>query len=586
MSFLTYHRRDLFYASLAATGLAILLVPFARIGVDPHHDGIMLKPALDVLAGQTLFRDTFMQYGALTCYLQVAALWIQPTLLCLKLMTATAYVATLLVLYATWRLLLPRSLTLLSCGLFILFLPAYEKNAFGEFWVLLPWSSVLALLLQSLGLYALLQVIRHEQAVRWAVTLGLACAGAFWCRQSVGVFLIGAVAVIGLALHWTGWRPAQHCPRQLLLWTGAGLAGVSGLLLGVIVFSGAAPEWWYQNFTWPRQWALSPATVTWPIITKVFLHPTTGAALLGLGFAAVLPGLVRRFWPAFPTRGLWLYFSFLAAVLLWQRELVLRALALREGGWPVVFPLLILLHTVVSLTRGVATRAQPQSGEHHLVAAFSALSLASILQYYPVPDPWHVFWSLAPAFGLCVHAFWRWSGWSAPVVTGVILLALLPALSEKNRAVRECLAQPWVTLSAPSVLRGMRVEPELAQRFGYITAALAPVLRAHPALPSALIGDDALYLCFTDNRTNPTPYFVTWQGLASNEENQRRWDNIHRIRPLIFLLNFPGEAADDFYQRAHYVPVLYARQAGWEVAIPRELSLAPGDRSEGQPAKP
>src|SRR3954468_13220014 len=91
-----------------AGGLALLLwcwlIPFARIGVDPHHDGIMLKPALDVLAGQTLFRDTFMQYGALTCYLQVVALWIQPTLLCLKLMTAAAYVATLLVLYATWRL--------------------------------------------------------------------------------------------------------------------------------------------------------------------------------------------------------------------------------------------------------------------------------------------------------------------------------------------------------------------------------------------------------------------------------------------------------------------------------------------------
>ena len=36
-----------------------------------------------------------MQYGALSCYVQVVALWFQPTLLCLKLVTAAAYVATL-----------------------------------------------------------------------------------------------------------------------------------------------------------------------------------------------------------------------------------------------------------------------------------------------------------------------------------------------------------------------------------------------------------------------------------------------------------------------------------------------------------
>lgn len=582
MSFLTTHRRDLLYAGLAATGLAIMLVPFARIGVDPHHDGIMLKPALDVLAGQTLFRDTFMQYGALTCYLQAVALWIQPTLLCLKLMTAAAYVATLLLLYATWRLLLPRSLTLLSCGLFILFLPSYEKNWFSEYWVLLPWSSVLAMLLQCLGLYALLQVIRHEQAPRWALILGLACAGAFWCRQSVGIIMIGTVAATGLALQWTGWRPAHHSPRQLLLWIGAGLAGVSALLLGTIVFSGAVPEWWYQNFVWPRKWAVSPSNVSWQIALKVFLHPAPGAMLLGLGLAAVLPGLLRRRWSVFSARGILLYYVCLGVVLVWQRERVLPALALRDGGWSLVFPLLVLLQSVISLVRGLAARAQPKPVEYYLVVAFAALSLASVLQYYPVPDPWHVFWSLAPAFGLCVYAFWRWSGWPAPVTAGVLVVALLPALAGKIRSVRECLAQPLVTLSAPAALRGMRVEPALAQRVGLIMDAIGPVLRANPSLPSALIGDDAMYLCFTDNHTNPTPYFVTWLGLASNEENLRRWDNIQRTRPLIFLLNARWEAVDDFYRRAHYVPVLSARRVALEVAIPEELSVAPA----GRPANP
>src|SRR3954466_2359231 len=119
---------DRLIALLLAVAVVAYLVPFARTGVDPHHDGIMLKPALDVLSGQTLFRDTFMQYGALSCYLQVAALLVLPTLLSLKVLTVAVYAATLFLLYASWREILPRALTLLSCGLFMLFLPGYERN--------------------------------------------------------------------------------------------------------------------------------------------------------------------------------------------------------------------------------------------------------------------------------------------------------------------------------------------------------------------------------------------------------------------------------------------------------------------------
>src|SRR3954469_15971490 len=102
--------RDSIYAALLAAGLAMVLVPLAHLGIDPHHDGIMLKPALDVLSGQVLFRDSFMQYGALTCYLQALALWFSPTLLSIRLLAAAAYVVTLLFLYSAWRMILPRSL--------------------------------------------------------------------------------------------------------------------------------------------------------------------------------------------------------------------------------------------------------------------------------------------------------------------------------------------------------------------------------------------------------------------------------------------------------------------------------------------
>jgi hypothetical protein len=227
------NRRDALLAGLLSAGLVTMLVPFARLGVEFHHDGIMLKPALDVLSGQVLFRDTFMQYGALTCYLQVLALWIHPSLLSVKLMTVAAYGVTLFFLYATWRLILPRSLTILSCCLFILFIPAYEKDWYGHYLVFLPWSSVFSMMFQSIGIYALFKIIRGEQSEQWGLVLGVTCASVFWCRQPVGLIMIGCVAVIWIALLWTRWGSGDYSKGSVFLRIFAGFTVVNVCMLGL-----------------------------------------------------------------------------------------------------------------------------------------------------------------------------------------------------------------------------------------------------------------------------------------------------------------------------------------------------------------
>ena len=50
-------------------------LPPAMRGIDSHHDGFMLKCAMDVFSGQTIHKDTFTQYGVLSTYLQVGFLW-------------------------------------------------------------------------------------------------------------------------------------------------------------------------------------------------------------------------------------------------------------------------------------------------------------------------------------------------------------------------------------------------------------------------------------------------------------------------------------------------------------------------------
>lgn len=583
-------RRDALVAGLIAVVLVVLLWPLARQGVDSHHDGIMLKPALDVLSGQVLFRDTFTQYGALTTYLQAAVLWFQPTLLALRLMTVAAYALALFFLYATWREILPRPLSVLACGLFALFIPGYEKNWLGQYWMLLPWSSVYALVFQSLGLYAVSRIIRDTAAVHWGAVLGAACACTFWCRQPVGIIMTGCAVASGLALQWAGWTPVNSTRRAIMVAILAGFVAVNALLLGSVILTGALPEWWYQNFIWPSKWAQGSENVSFRLFISYFVHPSAGAGLLLLLPALFAPGLLQRAGVVLTPRRQWLYYLVLAGVLGWQHERVLGLLALRDGGWTALLPVMIMGQALLCLGLVFRKTGTPKTTEYYLVAALAAQAAGSVLQYYPVPDSWHVLWALAPAFGLGVYIFWRSARWSVAVTTLVLTAAFAPSFWAKIQSARQSLTRSLVTLEHPAVLRGMRVPATQAESFRRITTVLELIERHQPGIPSALIGNDALFLCFTQNRTNPTPYYVTWIGLADQPMNQKRWNYIQTVRPLMFLHKARWEAVNDFYRRARYLPVLYVEEQALEIAIPQELADAMGLKvyggdAAGGPAK-
>ena len=580
------NKRDLLTASLLVVVLVATLAPFAGLGIDRHHDGIMLKPALDVLSGQVLYRDTFMQYGALSCYLQVFALWIQPTLLSLRFLTVAAYSVSLVLLYASWRQILPRSLTILSCGLFIFFIPCYEKNTIGQFWVLFPWSSVFAVMFQSLGLYALFAIIKGRQPQLWGLVLGMTCACVFWCRQPVDA-MTGTLPIIWLALRWTKWSPGNESGRPILFRIVGGFAGVSALMLATVVISGAVPEWWYQNFIWPRKWAQhTSGYTTWAEVFSVFLHPIAGVNLLLLCLAVAAPALIKRSRPNLSFRAHIIYFPGLGGVLTWQYDWTLQVLAWREGGWTVLLPLVLLLQAISSIFSIFADQGTPKTTEYYLVATLAALSLGSLLQYFPVPDPWHILWSLAPGFGLVIFGFWRWTRCSAPVVAVAIATAFLPSLFAKIQLARESLDRPLVTLNHPAVLRGMKVPPKQARAIGQITDTLDRIFRYRSDIPSALIGHDALFLCLNPNLANPSPYFVTWYGLTEDTDETKRWAYVQRVRPLIFVHNLKWEAVDAFYRQINYVPLRHLPDEWLEIAIPKELADAMGHTANGPRPEP
>lgn len=573
-------RTDLLIAVLLGVFLALWLLPFARDGVDPHHDGIMLKPALDVLSGQALFRDSFTQYGALTTYLQVIALSIEPTLLSLRFMTIGAYVVILCGLYALWRQILPRPLAAFSCGLFVLFLPLYEKDWFGAQWILLPWSSAYALMFQVIALGALCQVIRDVQAARWSVVVGVACACVFWCRQPVGVVTTGCVAAIWLALYFAGWSPVHTSRRAIATRMIAGFLLVNALAVASLIVTDALPAWWYQNFTWPAKWAQHMEN---ELRAGYFLYPVPAAGLLLLLLAILAPSLAARvgFQPG--RRLVTAYYVGLGALALWQHYHVLAWLTWRFGGWTIVIPVVALAAGIACLVLVFWKRSAPRTTEYYLVAAIAAMAGGALLQYYPLPDPWHVVWAMAPALGLVVYVFWRASRWPAPVATLVLVAAFAPSIWSKAQMVREALARPLITLERPAVLRGMRAPAEAAQRIDRIAALVEQVERQRPDISTVVIGNDALFACFTHNLTNPTAFYVTWAGLGEPADSQQRWNYIHANRPLMFLHHARWDAVAEFYRKERYVPLLYFHEDALEVAVPQEIADALGVTTYGAP---
>ena len=161
---------------------------FSFLGVDPHHDGIMLKPASDIAKGQMLFRDTFNQYGALTTIFQSWTLTVfGHYLIVIKLLTVFFYGLIAVVLWLIWSLFLPEVLATGACSIWLFLAPYHHPDCY-----FLPWSSVYALFFQLVTLYSLLRFLQTKKNL-WQIIAGISIALTFWCRQPVGVFLFGSV---------------------------------------------------------------------------------------------------------------------------------------------------------------------------------------------------------------------------------------------------------------------------------------------------------------------------------------------------------------------------------------------------------
>lgn len=212
---------------------------FACIGIDLGHDGVMLKPAIDVANGQVLFRDTFTQYGALTTFIQALALkMFGPYLIVIRLTTVLFYSLSVMLLYYIWRNFLAPSFFWIMYGLFLVLAPFY-------FWIFLPWSSIYALFFMLLAnLYMITFIKRGSAWLLWAA--GATSALAFWCRQPSGIVMYLALLLyfaVCLTLEWKNWKRILNNFGMCT----AGYLICCLLFLVYLALNDALTDWFFQS---------------------------------------------------------------------------------------------------------------------------------------------------------------------------------------------------------------------------------------------------------------------------------------------------------------------------------------------------
>lgn len=522
-----------FRARLAAVPLApfasvltlLVFLPFARLGVDAHHDGILLKPALDVASGQVLFRDTFSQYGALVTWAHAAALVLfGKTLLTLKVFTVVCYAIAAFFFTRVAEHYLPRAWVGMSLLLWIVFAPFYAPG-----WTLLPWASVPALVGQGIALWALLQAPATPTR-RYAVVAGIAAAATLWMRLPVGILLSIAV-LMALAYRRT---------FSALVASFSAMVLVHLLLIGILVTSGSYEAWIQQTIEWPARWAGEAGFDFRRIWHNLLVYESGSFRASRVKLYRVLSVGVFAFALLYPLRArrprLWV--SVVATLGVWIVE---PQFFKTLEGWAVLIPVVVLVTTLNEMIRGRA----------YALVAGGIVATASWAQYYPIDCPRHLYWGLGPALGVFLALGAR--DFMQKRLVGLALLLAPLAIDQGFDAMIR-----FTTTDTPlraSVLRGLLELPDEAARLNQIDAHVKKGLERNPNAPFITDGGDALYATFVSNTKNYDRLTVEWGGLQA-ESPEQLWNKkaafIREHRPIIHRQKYGSASAERYIREFGY----------------------------------
>jgi len=323
---------------------------FAHLDPDWHHDGILFKPAVDVASGKSLFRETFTQYGALTTYLQGAAVALfGKHLIVLRIEAALFLALTGALLYIICSQIVQQYAAILPT-LVWLFMAHYSISS------LLPWSSIFSLFFVILGGWLLISsqqgVTSRFKGYSFCFASGIAFAAGFWARQPYGIVFVLVCLYFVIAIFDRN-IPFLTTIRNFLFFA-MGFVITHCLMLLWLWVDQSLNDWWIQSILGAQSFAETTSnqeSFIEGVLIKLFPKPNT-----------VWAGNGSYIWTFLP-----------------------------------VFNLVVLLSITFRL---VVVRQQSPSLRALLILCL--LGIGTWHQYYPISSIQHVYFGATPMIGVTV----------------------------------------------------------------------------------------------------------------------------------------------------------------------------------------
>jgi hypothetical protein len=447
---------SLFAITLFVTGL------FAPIGIDPHHDGIMLKPAMDIASGKILFKESFTQYGALTVFMQAAALAVfGKSLIVLRLLTSLFYGLVAVLLYLLFISFLKKWQAVLAVLLWLFMAPFYLED--GGASVLLPWSSAYSLLCQLLCILFCVGYFKKHR--RYMLMLcGASAALTFLFRQPVGITILAAMLLCVGAV--TASKDGAKAAIGAMLGLVSGFTVVFVCFIVYLLLAGSLADWYTQSIAFMGTWNAME---------------TRNNPLHYLACSLVVTG--------FPFTKAWL--------------------------WKILPLVCAALSAIVAYRLFVKKQV---TGKSVTLIIILAGCISSWAQYYPVPSNDHLFWAASPMFGVAVFAAWELAAFRAKNTMRTLLffsmIVLVFGLETAKRVdvgFNKVVGNYENNVSATTpLIKGMIIPETENTAFTRLYDTVNSYLRRYPDKTVVNLGKDALFSALAGNRPNAHCVYVNW----------------------------------------------------------------------------
>jgi hypothetical protein len=464
--------------ALLATGVCYYSVMTGNHYVDPPHNGLILKNAIDLLEGRVMFRDSYNPYGLLSTVIHATGMTIWGWRITAPLNITLLFVVAIgLGIYYLWSRVMPAWAAFLAAILYFVY--SYRIH--------LPWPNYYATFF-ALGVGILLMIwVQSGHRRIWLVAAGLTAGLVFLARQTLAPPLLGLTSLFLLFVHERPFRPESS--RRLAGVTTFLVSFLAAILPFFVYLSceAAVKDWWIQSVRLVPLYFLPFAQIhggvlSLPVsIASVLLRElpllTVAAAVPSCAICLLL--VLRRTSPDEEALTLLAVISLALLSQVYPDEgLWRRVLALSLGfGWPVY----LLNHLFTSEQFGWLSR-------------YPSSSLKK---------------SLAPVF-----------------VVAALLPILLPKLTSVSDEVRMAFNFErhkefyFQYMNKPEVLKGMWLPKEQASFYLTIYEDIERFRRRHPGAPVITTNGDVLPLTFVRSNEGFSPMFTVFPSIA--------WGNITR----------------------------------------------------------